>query len=127
MKRIAVTTENGMIFQHFGKTAYFTIVEAEGETVISSRVVDTNGNGHSALGGFLKDAGVEVLICGGIGQGARDVLSEAGIAIVSGAQGSVEAAVAAYLKGELIDSPLGACDHHDHEHGHDCGEHDHCH
>ena len=66
------------------------------------------------MGGFLKDAGVEVLICGGIGQGARDVLAEQGIELISGAQGSVDDAVLAYLKGELADSPLGFCDHHDH-------------
>lgn len=119
MERIAIPTENNSIYQHFGKTRCFTIVEAENGTIRSARMMDTDGAGHSALGGFLKNAGVDTLICGGIGQGARDILRENGIKLISGAQGGVTAAVQAYLDGVLADSPEGACDHH---HTEDCGE-----
>ena len=87
----------------------------------SAQVVDTNGSGHGALAGFLKDQGVDTLLCGGIGGGAQAALADAGVELCSGAQGDADEAVEAYLKGELVS--MGAtCDHH-HEEGHSCGEH----
>ena len=53
--KIAVTYENGQVFQHFGHTAQFKLYDVENGTVASSQVVDTNGSGHGALAGFLKD------------------------------------------------------------------------
>ena len=75
--KIAVTYENGQVFQHFGHTAQFKLYDVENGTVASSQVVDTNGSGHGALAGFLKDRQVDALICGGIGGGAQMALAEA--------------------------------------------------
>ena len=97
--KIAVTYENGQILQHFGHTQQFKIYDVEGERVVSSMVVDTNGSGHGALGGFLADKGVEVLICGGIGGGAQNALAQAGIKLYGGVSGSADAAVEALLAG----------------------------
>ena len=63
--KIAVTYENGQVFQHFGHTAQFKIYEVQDGQVASSQVVDTNGSGHGALAGFLNAQGVDTLICGG--------------------------------------------------------------
>ena len=52
--RIAVTYENGGIFQHFGHTEQFKLYDVEDGKVVSEAVVDTNGSGHGALAGFLK-------------------------------------------------------------------------
>ena len=84
--RIAVTYENEEIFQHFGHTEQMKIYEVENEQVVSSRVLDTNGSGHGALAGFLKELGVDVLLCGGIGGGAQAALAEAGIKLYGGCQ-----------------------------------------
>ena len=124
--RIAVTYENGQIFQHFGHTAQFKLYDAENGVITSEQVVDTNGSGHGALAGFLKENQVEVLICGGIGGGAQTALAEAGIVLYGGVSGSVDEAVKALLAEELAFNPNVKCDHHDHEHdegGHQCGEH----
>ena len=67
--KIAVTYENGQIFQHFGHTEQFKIYEIDGDRIVASEVVDTNGSGHGALAGFLMQHGVNTLICGGIGGG----------------------------------------------------------
>ena len=77
--KIAVTYDNGNIFQHFGKTENFKIYEVEGQNVVSSEVIGSNGTGHGALAGLLAEQGVNVLICGGIGGGAQAALEEAGI------------------------------------------------
>ncbi|MEF9969459.1 MAG: NifB/NifX family molybdenum-iron cluster-binding protein [Ruthenibacterium sp.] len=120
--KIAVTYENGAVFQHFGHTETFKIYDIEGGKVKTSAVVDTNGSGHGALADFLRAHGVDTLICGGIGGGARTALGEKNIQIYPGAQGSADACVDALLAGSLQYNPDTVCNHH-HEDGHDCGEH----
>ena len=66
--KIAVTYDNGEVFQHFGKTEYFKVYEVEDNKVVSSEVISSNGTGHGALAGLLAEQGVNVLICGGIGR-----------------------------------------------------------
>lgn len=130
MKIIAVTYENGQVFQHFGHSRQFKIYETDGTAVVSGRVVDTNGSGHSALAGFLKEQGVDTLICGGIGGGAKIALSQAGIQVYPGVSGDADRQVEALLKGTLLFNPDTLCSHHhgeeDHTcsgHGHSCGNH----
>ena len=123
--KIAVTYENEMVFQHFGHTAAFKIYETEEGKVVKSYVEETNGSGHGALAGMLKELGVDVLICGGIGMGAKVALIEADIKLFGGVSGNCDEAVAAYLSNTLMYNPDVKCDHHDHEHGegHSCGSH----
>ena len=61
--KIAVTYDNGNVFQHFGKTEYFKLYEVEDNKVVSSEVMSSNGTGHGALAGLLAERSVEVLIC----------------------------------------------------------------
>ena len=121
--KIAVTYDNGNIFQHFGRTESFKVYEVEDNKVVSSEVIDSNGVGHGALAGLLSDQSVDVLICGGIGGGAQAALAEAGVELCAGAEGDTDQAVEAYLKGELISTGAN-CDHHHHEDGHSCGDHE---
>ena len=122
--RIAVTYENGQIFQHFGHTAEFKIYEVADGKVVNAEVVDTNGSGHGALAGFLVQHGVDTLICGGIGGGAQNALAQAGIRLFGGVSGSADDAVNALLAGNLGYDPDVHCNHHDHhEEGHNCGDH----
>lgn len=123
--RIAVTYENGQIFQHFGHTAEFKLYDIADGKIASEQVVSTNGSGHGALAGFLTANGVEVLICGGIGGGAQNALAQAGIKLFGGVIGSADTAVNEFLNGTLGFNPDVKCSHHGHEHGegHTCGNH----
>ena len=121
--KIAVTYENGEVFQHFGHTEQFKVYEVEDGKIISSEVVDTNGQGHGALAGFLFNSGIDILICGGIGGGARNALAEAGIQLYPGAMGNADAQVESFLKGTLSYDPDTMCSHHSHAEGHVCGDH----
>ena len=120
--KIAVTYENGEVFQHFGKTQNFKIYDVEDNRVVSTLVVDSEGQGHGALAGVLANKGIDLLICGGIGEGARQALADAGIEIVAGAEGKADDAVEEYLAGTLKGSDEN-CDHH-HEDGEGCGHHE---
>ena len=102
------------------KQRIFKIFEVENGAIISSEVVGSNGAGHSALAGFLADAGVDVVICGGIGGGAQEALSEAGIKVCAGVSGDVNEAAESYVNGTLECTSEGNCDHHHEEGGHCC-------
>ena len=122
--RIAVTYENGEIFQHFGHSEQFKLYDTEDGRITGEQVVNTNGSGHGALAGFLQAAKVDALICGGIGMGAQMALADAGIKLYAGVQGAADAAAKALAEGNLEYDPNARCDHHEHHDG-DCG-HDHC-
>ena len=121
--KLAVTYENGQIFQHFGHTEQFKIYEVADGKIVSEEVVDTNGSGHGALAGLLAQLGVDTLICGGIGGGAQAALAEANIRLIGGVQGNADEAVQAFLNGTLAFDPNVHCTHHDHGEGHSCGSH----
>ena len=129
--RIAVTYENGEIFQHFGHTEQFKLYDVEDGKIVAEQIVDTNGSGHGALAGFLKAAQADALICGGIGMGAQNALAEAGIKLYGGVSGSADAAALALAEGKLEFDPNARCDHHGEGHacghhhgeGHECGHH----
>ncbi|MEI6101039.1 MAG: NifB/NifX family molybdenum-iron cluster-binding protein [Eubacteriales bacterium] len=124
--KIAVTTDGEQIFQHFGQCSIFTVFTVVNAMITDKKILDASASGHAALAPFLKSTGADVVICGGIGGGARQMLSEAGIKLISGMEGNIEDAVAKYIKGELNDMG-GSCSHHDNDAGHNCECENHCH
>ena len=118
---IAVTSENGEVFQHFGRTPEFTLFTVENNEVQHVERIPTGECGHGALAGFLRERKVDTLLCGGIGGGAQMALAEAGIKLVPGTEGPVEKVVDDYLNDRLVSNPNYSCHHHDHAEGHGCG------
>lgn len=121
--RIAVTYENGQVFQHFGHTERFKVYDIENGKVTAATTVNTNGSGHGALADILKKISVNTLICGGIGGGAKRALAEAGIELYGGVSGDADKAVEQLLAGKLNFDSDATCDHHGEQHGDTCGEH----
>lgn len=125
--RIAVTYENGKIFQHFGHTQQFKVYEVQDGKIVHAEIVDTNGSGHGALAGVLTALHADVLICGGIGGGAQMALAAAGIQLFGGVSGDADDAAEALVSGKLVYNPNVQCNHHgEHHHhgeGHNCGNH----
>ena len=124
--RVAVTYENGQVFQHFGHTEQFQIFTVEDGKILSDEIVSTNGSGHSLLADFLVVQGATVLICGGIGGGARTALAQAGIALYPGVTGDADRQAEALVAGTLRYQPDAVCAHHHGESengGHACHEH----
>ncbi|MBQ6401468.1 MAG: DUF134 domain-containing protein [Firmicutes bacterium] len=123
--RIAVTYENGEVFQHFGHTEQLKVYDVEDGAIVSEQIVSTNGTGHGALAGFLTMMRADALICGGIGMGAQMALAEAGVKLYAGVQGSADEAAKALVEGTLAYDPDAQCDHHGE--GHNCGGHEESH
>ena len=119
--KIAVTYENGSVFQHFGKSEAFKVYDVQGNEIVSSEVISSNGQGHGALAEVLAAHAIDVLICGGIGQGARDALAAHGITVAAGAEGDTDEAVRAFLSGEFVASNESCAHHHEHHEEEGCG------
>ena len=69
---IAVTYENGLVFQHFGHTEQFKIYETDGASILSQRILSSDGQGHGALAVLLSGNKVDALMRGsGCMQGCR--------------------------------------------------------
>ena len=123
--RIAVPyeNENGTVFQHFGHSQAFKFYDIKEDAVEKSEVVSTQGSGHGALAGFLKENEVDALICGGIGAGAIEALRDAGIRVYAGVKGAADEAVAQHLAGTLDYTTEANCSHHGEGHEHAEGGH----
>lgn len=122
--KIAVTYQDGKIFQHFGHTEKIKVYDVEDKKIMATKVLTTDGNGHSAIADFLNDADAKVLICGGIGPCAISALQEYGILLCAGVSGDADKAVEAFLNGSLQFQTDANCSHHSSEEHHSCG---HCH
>lgn len=114
--KVAVCFEDGKVFQHFGHTENFKIYDIKNDEILSSEVIGTEGAGHEALADFLKSKNIDVIICGGIGPGAEEALSNSGIVIFSGVEGDADEAVKSLLEGTLESVGVN-CNHHESEGG----------
>lgn len=124
--KIAITNQNDEVFQHFGKCESFTVFEIENDDIVSKNILNSNGVGHGALAGLLKENNVDILICGGIGEGAKQALKAESIEIIAGASGSIDNVIKSYMDKTLVNDDSFKCEHHEHGHEHSCGNHNHC-
>lgn len=120
--KVAICFDKGRVFQHFGHTKEFKIYEIKDNKVTDFYYVSASGEGCSALVPILKFNQVNVLICGGLGDGAYNHLTEQGIIVLSGVDGDVDEVIGEFIN-ETLEYKEGAnCDHHENE-----GEDHHCH
>ena len=124
--KVAICFDKGRVFQHFGHTKEFKIYEIN-DKVEGFYYVSSNGEGCSTLVPILKANHVNVLVCGGLGQGAFNHLTEAGIIVVSGVEGEVDEVIGELIQGTLKHSSEPNCDHHDHDENCHHDDHKCCH
>ena len=114
--RIAITYdyETKEVFQHFGQTQHFLLVDLLPDGKETEMIVNNGGASHGELVNYLVHLKVNVIICGGLGNRAIQLLEWAGIKVIPGIRGNAYEAKDKYLKGELIGdmSVLHDCDCH---------------
>lgn len=124
---VPITAEN-QIDGHFGHCesyGVFTISDKKEITGIKS-VQSPQGCGcKSDIASVLASDGVTIMLAGGIGGGAINVLNNSGIDVIRGCSGDATEVVKLYLKGMVEDSGSSCHQHeahHDHsrDHGHQC-------
>ncbi len=123
MIKIAVASDGGNVTGHFGHCEAFRIYTCDQQTVLEEEILPNPGHKPGFLPNLLADHGVGVIICGGMGAGAREGFGTRGVQIITGAAGDARAAAEAFLKGELVSTDT-VC--HRHQHAGECGGHHHC-
>jgi predicted Fe-Mo cluster-binding NifX family protein len=109
--KVAITTNGNKVNGHFGSCDTFTLVELENGTINNKQVVGTEGNHHGSLPGYLSSLGVNVVISGGMGDGAKQKLSQLGIEIITGIQGTIDEIIEQYKEGNLKSLPQPKKEH----------------
>lgn len=118
--KIAVASTGAMTTEHFGHCENFNLFEAENGVITKHESIPNPGHKPGFLPNYLGDLGVNVVISGGMGQGAIDIFNMRNIEVITGATGSAEDCAKRYLAGEL-QSTGSIC--HKHEHAGECGGH----
>ncbi len=111
--RIAIPLAEGRLCQHFGHCEEFLFVDAEPATksVAARRVERAPDHQPGLLPLWLKERGVNVVIAGGIGARARDLLAAASVQVLAGILASdPEVIVSTFLNGKL-ETGITGCDH----------------
>jgi len=124
--KIAVASMQNEVSEHFGHCEKFRLFDIkEGKVISVDEIINPTQHSHGQLPTMLMQQGVNVVIAGGIGTGAKQLLQNAGITVYSGVSGNVEEAVNMHLLGELVDANTDCGHHHgdDHGHGHHHGDH----
>lgn len=122
---IVVASSGGMVSQHFGHSEGFELYEVEDSSAKTSRYIASPGHGKASLPGLLIKEGAQVLLTGGLGEGAMARLAEGGISVITGVAGRTDEAVRRYLSGDLVSSDT-LCKGHDHTHEHAHESHHNC-
>ncbi|MFH1568705.1 MAG: NifB/NifX family molybdenum-iron cluster-binding protein [Gemmatimonadota bacterium] len=86
---------------HFGQAPFFTLVDADTGRAVSQPNRGTHHGGGATPARIIAEAGAEVVLCGGLGQKAVHLLTESGIEIFTGAEGTVRQALEAWRAGRL--------------------------
>ena len=113
MKRIAIPLTNGRLAPHFGHCEYFTFfdVDTAQKQILNSTEEAPPAHEPGLLPRWLRDRGVSVVIAGGMGSRARDIFAQAGVEVITGAEGQEPSAIASdYLHGALV-TGANSCDH----------------
>lgn len=129
MKIVVPVTFNKQIDSHFGHCESFSVYTISEKSEISEikTIKSPQGCGcKSNIASVFASDGVEVMLAGGIGEGAINVLNNSGIEVVRGCSGNADDIVKLYVAGLVKDSGSSCHQHdghheHSHENGHQCG------
>lgn len=124
MKKIAIPTKGSMVDNHFGHCEMYTVITADDNGNIINKEILPSPQGcgcKSNIAAVFQQIGVEIMLAGGIGEGAINVLKSHGIKVIRGCSGDVDKLAEQYFKGKLVDSGLSCLQHeHHHGEGHSC-------
>lgn len=131
--KVAVPTRDNRVDDHFGHCDHYTIYTIENKEIVNTETLPSpEGCGcKSGIAAELQKIGVEVMLAGNMGEGAKNKLEAHGIKVIRGCSGSINFVIGGFLAGAIMDSGLGCaghsgehqCGHHSHDHGHTC-QHD---
>jgi predicted Fe-Mo cluster-binding NifX family protein len=125
MKIAAVTDDGSNISAHFGRAGYYAVLRVENGEIVERELRDKLGHSqfagseeqhqpgqphgfgpeaqdrHTRMIAAIQDC--QVLLARGMGWGARQSLEQAGITAILTDIEDIEAAIKAYLAGDIVD------------------------
>jgi len=108
--KIAISCDGNEVSEHFGRCEKYIIFEAEKGKLKSKIGLANPGHEPFFLPRFLKERGVQKIICQGIGPRATNLFEQLGIEVIAGISGNVDEVIEKYLKGEL-ETAESTCEH----------------
>lgn len=99
--RFAISTDGEFVSVHFGRCPSFTIIDLEENVIVHTEILDNPGHHPGFLPEFLRQKGVNCIICGGAGERALSLLKNNGINIIIGIHGKISDIIDKLVKGEL--------------------------
>jgi predicted Fe-Mo cluster-binding NifX family protein len=117
--KFAIPLANGKLTAHFGHCQEFALIDVEKNEIKNKQVLVPPPHEPGVLPKWLNQQGANVVIAGGMGPRAIELLNQAGIKVVTGAPVEMpETLVRNYLNNSLsVGNNL--CDGGDHNH--QCG------
>lgn len=117
--KIAIPNNGDMINQHFGKSESFIIASIEDKKIIEIEKISAVefAHQHQGLSELLVKHGTNVVITGGIGNGALSGLQQNGLKVIKGASGQYTKVIEEYINGKLEDKNV-VCNHHGEHNNH---------
>jgi predicted Fe-Mo cluster-binding NifX family protein/predicted DNA-binding protein (UPF0251 family) len=120
LMKFAIPTENGKLTAHFGHCREFALVDVENNKIKKTEMLVPPPHEPGVLPKWLGQLKVNVVIAGGMGPRAVELLNEQDIKVILGAPiESPETLVMSYLN-KTLDGGKNLCEGGDH---HQCGGH----
>ena len=120
MRKIAIpVTRTNQLDSHFGHCEFYGIytISEKNEIIDIELLRSEHGCGcKSNIASILSNNGVTIMLAGGIGSGAIDVLNNQGIQVLRGCSGNATDVVNQFIEGKIIDSGV-SCLQNEHHHG----------
>lgn len=121
--KLAIPTRNNVVDDHFGHCEYYTLFTIDDNRQIVCTEIQASPEGcgcKSNIAAVLEDKGIELMLAGNMGDGAKNTLETHHIRVIRGCSGPVVQVVNDWLQGKITDSGDSCCHHDEH---HECSGH----
>ena len=110
-KVLVVPVSGGKLSAHFGHCEQFAFIETQNGKIMETEMHNPPGHEPGVLPSWLYEQGADVIIVGGMGDMAQQLLKEKGIEVIIGApMDSPESLANQYLSNILV-AGANVCDH----------------
>ena len=99
--KIAMPYQDGVLLEHFGRAKEFIIYNVSDLDPVTSEVIAPADLSHAAVARALKEHGVDVVLCGSIGEHARQAVEGEHMLVFSGITGAADDVLERFLQGNL--------------------------
>ena len=99
--KIAMPYQDGMLFEHFGRAKEFKIYTITDLDPVTGEVIAPEDLSHEAVARTLREHGVDVVLCGSIGEHARQAVEGEHMLVFTGVTGAADDVLERFLQGNL--------------------------